>query len=80
MEPLTLSEKAYFLAEKTEKGILVMVKGKPKTEEVIPTEALKASVNKTAYACTEAHIAPREKVGNKGGSLSNRLGAVLAHK
>ena len=80
MEPLTLSENAYFLAEKTDKGIRVMVKDQSKREEVIPTEALKASVNKVAYKYAEAHIGPREKVGNKGASLSNRLRAVLAQK
>jgi len=67
-----------------------MVKGQPKTEEVIPLAALKESVNREAYRYAEAHIGPREKVGNKGGSLpacaappagaagrSNRLRAVL---
>ena len=75
-----VSEKVSFLVEKNEKGVRVMVKGKPKTDEVIPMEALKASINKAAYAFTEKHIGPREKVGNKGGSLSNRLRAVLAQK
>ena len=75
---MTLSEKAYFLAEKTDKGVRVMVKGEPKTEEVIPMEAPRASVNKEACRHAEAHVGPCEKVGNKGGSLSNRLRAVLA--
>lgn len=75
-----VSEKVSFLVEKTDKGLRVMVKGKPKTEEVIPTAALKASVNKAAYAYTDKHVGPREKVGNKGGSLSNRLRAALAMK
>ena len=66
--------------EKTDKGVRVMVKGQPKTEEVIPMEALKASINKEAYRYAEAHIGPREKVGNKGGSLSNRLRSALAQK
>lgn len=43
----------------------------------IPLAALKESVNREAYRYAEAHIGPREKVGNKGGSLSNRLRAVL---
>jgi len=42
--------------------------------------ALKESINKAAYAYTDKHIGPREKVGNKGGSLSNRLRAALAAK
>jgi len=72
-----VSEKVSFLVEKTDKGVRVMVKGQPKTEEVIPLAALKESVNREAYKYVEAHIGPREKIGNKGGSLSNRLRAVL---
>ena len=72
-----VSEKVSFLVEKTDKGVRVMVKGQPKTEEVIPLAALKESVNREAYKYVEAHIGPKEKVGNKGGSLSNRLRAVL---
>jgi len=72
-----VSEKVSFLVEKTEKGVRVMVKGQPKTEEVIPLAALKESINKAAYGYTEKHLGPKEKIGNKGGSLSNRLRAVL---
>jgi hypothetical protein len=42
--------------------------------------ALKASVNKAAYAYTDKHVGPRERVGNKGGTLGNRLRAVMAGK
>lgn len=73
-----VSEKVSFLVEKTDKGVRVMVKGQPKTEEVIPLAALKESINKAAYAYTEKHLGPKEEIGNKGGSLSNRLRAVLA--
>ena len=72
-----VSEKVSFLVEKTDKGVRVMVKGQPKTEEVIPLSVLKASINKVAYAYTEKFLGPKEKIGNKGGSLSNRLRAVL---
>jgi hypothetical protein len=72
-----VSEKVSFLVEKTERGVRVMVKGRPKTEEVISLAALKESINKAAYAYTDEHVGPREKVGNKGGSLSNRLRVVL---
>lgn len=71
-----VSEKVSFVV-KTDKGVRVMVKGKPTTQDVIPLAALKESVNREAYKYVEAHIGPREKVGNKGGSLSNRLRAVL---
>jgi hypothetical protein len=73
-----VSEKVSFLVEKTDKGIRVMVKGQPKTEEVIPLAALKESINKAAYAYTDKHIGPKEEIGNKGGSLSNRLRVVMA--
>jgi hypothetical protein len=73
-----VSEKVSFLVEKTDKGVRVMVKGKPKTEEVIPLSVLKESINKAAYAFTDKHVGPKEEVGNKGGSLSNRLRAVLS--
>lgn len=72
-----VSEKVSFLVEKTDKGVRVMVKGQPKTEEMIPLAALKESINKAAYGYTDKHVGPKEEVGNKGGSLSNRLRAVL---
>lgn len=55
-----------------------MVKGQPETEEVIPLAALKESVNKAAYRYTDKHLGPKEEIGNKGRSLSNRLRAVMA--
>ena len=42
--------------------------------------ALKASVGKAAYAYSDEHVGPRERVGNKGGTLGNRLRAVMAGK
>ena len=36
-----------------------------------------ALVNKAAYGYTEKHLGPREEIGNKGGSLSNWLRAVV---
>jgi hypothetical protein len=55
----------------------VTVKGRPETEEVIPKAKLKVSIGKAAYQYTEKHLGSRERVGNKGGSLSNRLRAAL---
>ncbi len=75
-----VSPKVSFIVEKTEKGIRVAVKGKPGSEELIPLAALKTSVNKAAYAYTEKHVGPRDKVGNKGGTLGNRLRAMMAGK
>jgi len=72
-----ISEKVFFLMEKVDKGVRVMVKGQPKTEEVIPLAALKDSINKAAYSYKERHLGPKEEIGNKGGSLSNRLRAVM---
>ncbi|MGQ9592487.1 MAG: hypothetical protein ACUVYA_19575 [Planctomycetota bacterium] len=59
--------------ERTDEGIRVSVEGQPKTEEVILPAALKESINTAAYAYTDKHVRPKEEVGNKGGSLSNRL-------
>ncbi len=73
-----VSGKVTFLVEKTDKGIRVMVKGQPKTDEVIPFAVIKESINKVAYSYTEKHLGPKEEIGNKGGSLSNRLRAVMA--
>jgi len=70
-----VSEKVSVLVEKTEKG--VVANGRPETEEVIPLATLKESINKAAYAFVETHIDPRQNIGNEGGSLSNRLPAVL---
>jgi len=44
----------------------VMVKGQPKTEEVIPLAALKESINKAVYGYTDKHLGPKEEIGNKG--------------
>ena len=73
-----VSPKVSFEVEKSKKGIRVMVKGQPDTEEVIPFAALKESVNREAYRYTDARLGPRSAVGNKGGSLSNRLRAAMA--
>jgi hypothetical protein len=75
-----VSPKVSFIVEKAEKGIRVMVKGKPESEEIIPLATLKQSIGKAAYAYTEKHVGPRERVGNKGGTLGNRLRAVMAGK
>jgi len=73
-----VSEKVSFLVDKTDKGVRVVVKGRPETEEVIPFAALKDSINKAAYSYTEKRLGPKEKIGNKGGSLSNRLRGVIS--
>ncbi len=74
---VNVSERVSFLVEKTDGGVRVAIKGRPDTEEVIPLLVLQESLNRAAYAYTEKHLGPRETVGNKGGSLSNRLRSVL---
>jgi hypothetical protein len=73
-----VSEKVSFLVEKTEKGVRIMIKDRPKTEEVIPVAVLKKAPAQAAYGYTERHLGPRAEIGNKGGSLYNRLRAVMA--
>lgn len=46
-----MSEKVLFEVERVEKGVRVMIKGKPETEEVIPLSTLKESAGKAAYQC-----------------------------
>jgi hypothetical protein len=53
-----------------------MVKGGPETEEVVPMAKVKEA-HKVAYDYTDKHLGPREEIGNKGGSLSNRPRAVM---
>lgn len=66
-----------FIVEKVKNGVKVMLKGKPETEQVIPFAALKQSIGKAAVAYVEKFIGDRATVGNKQGSLGNRLRAVL---
>ena len=72
-----MSEWISFLVEKVDKGVRVTVTGRPETEEVISTAKLKVSIGKAAYQHTEKHLGPSEVIGNKAGSLSNRLRAAL---
>ena len=72
----SLTERVSFFLEKTKKGVRVMIKGRPETDEVIPLKELEKSVTRAAYSYTERHLGPREKIGNKGGGLSNRLRAL----
>ena len=48
--------------------------------EVIPMAKLEVSIGKFALQYCEKHIGAREVMGNKAGSLSNRLRAVLKKK
>ena len=72
------AERVTFLVEKVDKGVRVIVKGRLETAEVIPKAKLKVSIGKAAYQYTEKHLGPREVIGNKCGSLSNRLRAALS--
>jgi hypothetical protein len=69
-----------FIVEKVKEGVKVMLTGKPETEHVIPFAALQESIGKAALAYTEKFIGPKEAIGNKQGSLGNRIRAVLAEK
>jgi hypothetical protein len=69
-----------FIVEKMKDGVKVVLKGKPETEELIPFAALKESIGKAAVAYVEKFIGDKATVGNKQGSLGNRIRAVLAGK
>jgi len=75
----SVTKQVRFDIERTDRGIKVGIRGVPKSVEVMPFAAFKASsVSKLAYAYTDKHIGPRERVGNKGGGLSNRLRALVS--
>jgi hypothetical protein len=69
-----------FLVEKVKDGVKVALKGRPETEDVIPFTILKESIGKAAVAYVEKFIGDKTTVGNKQGSLGNRIRAVLAKK
>jgi hypothetical protein len=69
-----------FIVEKVKSGVKVALKGKPETEQVILFAALKESIGKSAVAYVEKFIGNSATIGNKQGSLGNRLRAVLAEK
>jgi len=70
-----VSERITFLVEswRWNKG---NYQGKTRDQEVISAETLNQSINKTAYGYTEKHLRPKEKIGNKGSTLSKRLRAL----
>jgi len=73
-----VSERVSFEVEIHGENVRIALKGKPETEEKIPLETVRASPNKIAGTYTERHVGPKEVVGNKQGTLSNKLRAVLA--
>jgi leucyl aminopeptidase (aminopeptidase T) len=62
-----------FLLEKTDKGIKVMVKDRPETENVIPNGEMKASVMKAARKYCEEAVGPEKEQGKKFAGLYGRL-------
>ena len=67
-----------FLVERVKGGIKVAVKGKPKTEEVIPEAKLKASAGRAAYDYCERHLGPAKEQGAKHAGLGQRFRVLLA--
>ncbi len=73
-----VSAAVHFLVERNGDQITIEVKGRPETHEVIDVAAIRENMTKAAYGYTDKHIGPRDVVGNKGGSLMNRLRAAMA--
>ncbi len=73
-----VSPRVSFEVVKVAKGVRVTVRGRPETAEVIPMAKLNVSIGKAALHYCERHIGPPEVVGNKQGSLANRLRTLLA--
>jgi hypothetical protein len=66
-----------FLVEKVKDGIKVAIKGKAKSEEVIPTAKLKESIGRAAFEYCERKLGPESQYGKKWAGLSNRLRAAF---
>lgn len=72
-----VSARCVFKVQVVEEGkkIEIVVNDNPATTErfELPID----NVTKLAYGYTDKHIGPRDQVGNKGGSLMNRIRAAL---
>ena len=69
----SVSDRVRFIVERVKRGVRVTIDGRPKTARVISEAALRESVVAEAYGYTDKFIGPREKIGNKGGGLYNRI-------
>jgi len=69
-----------FLVEKVKDGVKVAIKGKAKSEEVIPAAKLKESIGRAAFGYCERKLGPESQYGKKWAGLSNRLRAALKAK
>ena len=69
----SVSDRVRFIVERVKHGVRVTIDGRPKTARVISKAALRESVVAEAYGYTDKFIGPREKIGNKGGGLYNRI-------
>jgi hypothetical protein len=69
-----------FLVEKVKDGIKVAIKGKAKSEEVIPAAKLKDSIGRAAFEYCERKLGPESQYGKKWAGLSNRLRAAFKAK
>jgi hypothetical protein len=72
-----VSERVTFEVALVGESVRIAVKDRPETEETIPVAEVRAALNKTAYGYTDRHVGLREVVGNKGGTLSNKLRAIV---
>lgn len=72
-----VSEKVTFKVAREGDEFVIEVEGRPETLERIPVATISAGVSKAAYAYTDKHIGPKDVVGNKGGTLQNKLRALL---
>jgi hypothetical protein len=75
-----VSERVTFLVEKAPGGIEVTVKDRPETTETIPSAKLRVSIGKSALQYCERWLGERSVVGNKAGSLANRLRAAMKER
>jgi len=67
-----VSETITFLVAKIEKVILVMIKGRPKSEDAISLAALEQSINPVAYIYIEKHLGRRRRSESFGRAITSR--------
>ncbi len=68
-----VTKRVRFLVERTKRGVVVTIDGRPKTKTLLTNSVLEESINAAAFGYTDKHIGPKEKIGNKGAGLYLRI-------
>ena len=55
-----------FMVEKAGNGVNVLVRGKPKPEEIVPLAILRGSIKRATHVYRGKHVGSRERTDNEG--------------